>query len=77
MELRWHDGLEGRNIGQETFGDMADVTRGQGRVLTVLQNTDNISTKDLAYVMGIRQQSLNELLKKLEKKGYVVRKPSE
>lgn len=63
--------------GQEAFGDMADVTRGQGRVLTVLQNTDNISTKDLAYVMGIRQQSLNELLKKLEKKGYVVRKPSE
>lgn len=64
-------------LGQESFGDMADISRGQGRVLTVLQNTDNISTKDLAYVMGIRQQSLNELLKKLEKKGYIVRKPAQ
>lgn len=64
-------------MGQGTFGEMADISRGQGRVLTVLQNADNISTKDLAYVMGIRQQSLNELLKKLEKKGYVVRKASE
>ncbi len=30
----------------------------------------------MAYLLGIKQQSLNELLKKLEKSGYVKRKPS-
>lgn len=58
-------------------GPMADRTRGQGRVLALLKMQPEISTKDLAYLLGIRQQSLNELLNKLEKNGYVMRTPSE
>nr|WP_288753248.1 MarR family transcriptional regulator [uncultured Anaerostipes sp.] len=35
-----------------------------------------MATKDMAYLLGMKQQSLNELLKKFEKNGYVKRKPS-
>jgi DNA-binding MarR family transcriptional regulator len=55
----------------------SDTTRGQGRVLALLKIQPEISTKDLAYLLGIRQQSLNELLNKLEKGEYVERKQSE
>lgn len=58
-------------------GPMADPTRGQGRVLAMLKLQPQISTKDLSYLLGIRQQSLNELLGKLEKAEYVTRVPSE
>jgi DNA-binding MarR family transcriptional regulator len=59
------------------FGPMADPTRGQGRVLAILRMQEEISTKDLSYLLGIRQQSLNELLNKLEKGGFVTRTQSE
>ena len=49
---------------------------GQGRVLALLKIQPEIATKDMSYLLGIKQQSLNELLKKLEKSGYVKRKPS-
>ena len=58
-------------------GPFADTTRGQGRVLAMLKIQPEISTKDLSYLLGIKVASLNELLSKLEKKGYIVRKPSE
>jgi len=58
-------------------GSFADPARGQGRVMAMLKLQPEISTKDLSYLLGIRQQSLNELLNKLEKIGYVVRVPSE
>lgn len=58
-------------------GPFADPTRGQGRVLAMLKLQPEISTKDLSYLLGIRQQSLNELLNKLEKGGYIERTPSE
>ena len=54
----------------------ADKSSGQGRVLAILKMQSDITTKDLSYISGIRQQSLNELLKKLEKNGYVERMPS-
>lgn len=56
---------------------MADPTRGQGRILALLKLHDNISTRDLTYLLGIRVSSLNELLHKLEKGGYIRRVPSE
>lgn len=58
-------------------GPFADTTRGQGRVLAMLKIQPEISTKDLSYLLGIKVASLNELLNKLEKSGYIVRKPSE
>jgi len=58
-------------------GPMVDTTRGQGRILAVLKLRDGVSTKDLSYLLGLRVSSLNELLSKLEKSGYVTREPSE
>lgn len=59
------------------YGPFADPTRGQGRVLAMLKMQPEISTKDMSYLLGIRVQSLNELLNKLEKAGLVTREPSE
>ncbi len=58
------------------IGPMADTSRGQGRILAFLKMKDGISTKDLSYLLGIRVSSLNELLAKLEKAGYITREPS-
>lgn len=58
-------------------GPFSDTSRGQGRVLAALKMQPDISTKDLSYLLGIRVPSLNELLSKLEKGGYIVRKPSD
>ncbi|CED91013.1 MAG: MarR family transcriptional regulator [Actinomyces succiniciruminis] len=58
-------------------GRFADTSRGQGRVLAALRLSSPIPTRDLAFLLGVRQQSLNELLKKLEVDGLVERVPSE
>jgi len=58
-------------------GPLADTSRGQGRILSLLKMQDGISTKELAYLLGIRVSSLNELLAKLERNGYVTREQSE
>ena len=62
---------------QAQSGPFADSARGQGRILAMLKIQPEIKTRELAYLLGIRQQSLNELLNKLEKSGHVERKPSE
>ncbi|MDO4556315.1 MAG: MarR family transcriptional regulator [Lachnospiraceae bacterium] len=54
-----------------------DSTRGQGRILATLKMKDGIKTKDLSYILGITVVSLNETLAKLEKAGFIVRKPYE
>ncbi|MDR3314306.1 MAG: MarR family transcriptional regulator [Oscillospiraceae bacterium] len=67
---------------QQLRGDAArdptvDPSRGQGRILAALKLQDGISAKDLAFVLGITVSSLNELLGKLEKNGYVTRASAE
>lgn len=62
---------------QAEGGPMADPSRGQGRILAMLKLQDGIATKDLAYLLGIRVSSLNELLAKMERGGYIRREPSE
>lgn len=52
-----------------------DPERGQGRILALLQKTDQLTQRDLAYILNIRQQSLGELVRKLEENGYVTRTP--
>ena len=49
---------------------------GQGRVLKLLSLQDGVTQKDLAAVLGIRSQSLAELLSKMEAKGLVSRAPN-
>lgn len=52
-----------------------DPRQGQGRLLMILQHTPDITQRDLTRLLGIRQQSLGELLTKLEKGGYITREP--
>jgi len=63
--------------GYAEHGPFGDPSRGQGRVLAILKMQPQIATRDLSYLLGIRQQSLSELLGKLEKGGYVERVPAE
>lgn len=58
-------------------GPFADTSRGRGRVLAALRMQSPIPTRDLAFLLDIRQQSLNELLKKLEADGLIERRPSQ
>ncbi|HHU22460.1 MAG TPA: MarR family transcriptional regulator [Clostridiales bacterium] len=50
---------------------------GQGRVLYILKKKREISQKELTHLLAMSKQSLAELLSKLEKNGYIARKPSE
>ena len=59
--------------GPHGAGRLGDATRGRGRVIAALQMQSPIPTRELAYLLDIRQQSLNELLKKLEGDGLVER----
>lgn len=51
--------------------------RGQGRVLALLKMTPEISQKDLTFVLGMRPQSVGELLQKMEDKEWITREVSE
>lgn len=74
-QLRW---LTRRMREIEQSGNpLSDTSKGQGRILAVLKLKDEISTKELSYVLGIRVSSLNELLLKMEKTNYITRIPAE
>jgi len=55
----------------------ADPHRGQGRILALLKMQPEISQKDISYLLDMRNQSLSELLTKLEKAGLINRTQSE
>lgn len=63
-----------RVAGDEQRG--RDAHSGQGRVLKLLALNNPVAQKELAYVLGIRSQSLAELLTKMESKGLVSREPN-
>jgi DNA-binding MarR family transcriptional regulator len=52
---------------------VSDPTKGQGRILAMLKLKDAISTKDLAFLLDVRVSSLNEMLYKMERGGYIMR----
>ena len=58
-------------------GAFGDPTRGQGRILALLAAKPETTQRELSYLLDMRQQSLSELLAKLEEKGYVTRQKSE
>lgn len=74
-QLQWL--LQRYRMFNTAYGPFADTTRGQGRVMAALKMQSDISTKDLSYLLNITIPSLNELLNKLEKGGYIVRVPSD
>ena len=57
-------------------GALGDPLRGQGRVLALLTAKPETTQRELSYLLDMRQQSLSELLAKLEDKGYVTREKS-
>lgn len=74
LQWLWHK----RHMARHAHGGVhADTTRGQGRILALLKIQDGISAKDIAYLLGVRVSSLNELLAKLEKNEYITREQSE
>lgn len=56
---------------------MHNPFRGQGRVLAILKLKPEMSQKELTYLLNMSKQSVAELIKKLEKDGYVTREPLE
>ena len=60
----------------QRHGAMGDPTRGQGRVLALLKAKPETTQRELSYLLDMRQQSLSELLAKLEEKGFVTREKS-
>ena len=58
-------------------GPAGNPLRGQGRVLCALKLKNEISQKDLGLILDMRNQSLMELLSRLEKSGYITRRQSE
>lgn len=75
--VQWLSMRYARQVHARTSRHIAEAGRGQGRVLTELARANGISQKDLTAIMGMRQQSLAELLKKLEGKGLVTRTHSQ
>ena len=57
-------------------GGFGDPLRGQGRVLALLAAKPSTTQRELSYLLDMRQQSLSELLAKLEEKGFVTREKS-
>lgn len=72
---RRHSHDHGHEHGHE-HNTLSDPTRGQGRILAILKLQDGISTRDLAFILGLRVASLNELLAKLEQAGLITREQS-
>jgi DNA-binding MarR family transcriptional regulator len=64
-----------QNFGR--FAPFKNPHRGQGRVLSILKMQPEISQKELSYLLDMRNQSLGELLAKLERGGFIERTPSE
>lgn len=50
--------------------------RGQGRILSLLKLEPKMSQRKLSFLLGIRPQSMGELLIKLEQNGDIIRTPS-
>lgn len=57
-------------------GMEGDPLRGQGRILALLSAKPETTQRELSYLLDMRQQSLSELLAKLEEKGYIAREKS-
>ena len=68
-------GPQGPGFGEGFGPDFGRM--GRGRVLVALSMQDNMTQKDLAFILGIRPQSLSELVGKLEADGFVTRTRSE
>ncbi len=68
--------LLSRREGRGPRGGFA-VHRGRGRLLAILALRDQMTQKELAYLLGMRSQSLGEQLAQLERDGLALRTADE
>ena len=61
----------------QSHGGLGDPLRGQGRVLALLKAKPETTQRELSFLLDMRQQSLSELLAKLEETGLVTREKSQ
>ncbi len=59
-----------------TNGEHLSLTSGQYQCLFLLDDVNEISQRKLSEILMIRPTSLSETIFKLEKKGFVTRRPS-
>ena len=59
------------------YNKLSKTKDSQGRILKIVSGHDGISQKDLQVAAGIKPGSLSEVLIKLEKLGYIVRRPDQ
>ncbi|MDR1205383.1 MAG: MarR family transcriptional regulator [Peptococcaceae bacterium] len=76
MQIHWLL-MRNHHHNHMSFGLMGNPYRGQGRILKLLKLKPEITQKELSDLLDMRPQSLGDLLKKLEQKGYITRTPSE
>jgi DNA-binding MarR family transcriptional regulator len=76
MQIQWLM-LRHHYHSHKAFGHLGNPYRGQGRVLNILKERPEITQKELCVLLDMRPQSLGDLLKKLEQKGYIIRTLSE
>ena len=55
---------------------IGNPNRGQGKILKILHENNAISQKDLVKELDIKPQSASELIRKLERKGFIKRTAS-
>ncbi len=67
----------GSTYAKVVHGSSTDVFRGQGKALALLAEQGEMLQRDMCRALGIRPQSLGEVLSKLERAGYVTREKSE
>lgn len=75
MQIQWRL-MRQTHRNHMAHGFMGNPYRGQGRVLKLLKMQPEISQRDLLELLDMRPQSLGDLLRKLEQKGYITRTPS-
>ena len=68
-----HGGEEGRGHHGPHGPEHRPPHRERERVLSLLDETEGISQQKLALILGIRPQSLSELIMKLERDGLLLR----
>jgi len=61
----------------EHEGRFVDKNGGQGRILAMLKKEGKMTQRALTEKLGIQPGSASEILGKLEKGGYLIRKPGE
>ncbi|PMQ01243.1 MAG: transcriptional regulator [Dictyoglomus sp. NZ13-RE01] len=71
------DVLREHFIRREMLLGKVKLFRGQAPVLLLLSERDGITQKEIAYELKIKPSTLNLILRRLEKRGYIVKRRDE